>query len=164
MHGTGAESAFLLCRVQTRLCGLPLAAVEEILRPQPVRPLAAPVVHVQGLARIRGRWVPVLDLAGLLGLPGGTVQRYVVLRSGDRQVALAVAEVLGLHRLPETAIDALPRLLQDPGHAAVSALAARDDDLIALLDAARLLPDDVLGAVALLESPPDASPPEESAA
>ncbi|UXH77347.1 chemotaxis protein CheW [Roseateles amylovorans] len=160
MLGTRAEATFLLCRVQARLCGLPLDTVEEILRPQPVRPLAAPVAHVLGLARIRGRWVPVVDLAGLLGLNGGAVRRYVVLRVCDRQVAVAVDEVMGLHRLSLEAMDALPPLLRDPGHAAVAALAARDEDLIALLDTARLLPDDWLSTL------PDAQAPRpgESAA
>ncbi|MET0210419.1 MAG: chemotaxis protein CheW [Burkholderiaceae bacterium] len=131
----------LVCRVQTRLCGLPLSDVEETLRPQPLRPLAAPVVHVMGLARIRGRWLPVIDLAGVLGLEDALVQRYVVVRTGERRVVLAVAEVLGLHRLQAADIDRLPPLLQDDRHAAVAALAQRDDELMAVLDHARLLPD-----------------------
>lgn len=137
----------LVCRVQSRLCGLPLDEVEETLRPQPLRPLAAPVVHVQGLARIRGDWLPVVDLAGLLGLDAGPVHRYVVVRAGPRRVALAVAEVLGLHQLPVDAVSALPPLLRDAAHAAVTALAERDAELVAVLDHARLLPDDWLVAL-----------------
>ncbi|OWQ93783.1 hypothetical protein CDN99_04900 [Roseateles aquatilis] len=137
----------LVCRVQSRLCGLPLQDVEETLRPQPLRPLAAPVVHVQGLARIRGDWLPVVDLAGLLGLAAAPVHRYVLLRAGGHRVVLAVAEVLGVHTLPAEAARALPPLLQDRSHAAVAALAERDDELIAVLDHARLLPDDWLAAL-----------------
>ncbi|TXD86097.1 chemotaxis protein CheW [Mitsuaria sp. TWR114] len=85
----------LVCRVRSRLCGLPLDAVEETLRPQPLRPLKSPAVHVQGLARIRGDWLPVVDLAGLLGLTesgaapapadAAAVRRYVVVRAGDAE-------------------------------------------------------------------------------
>lgn len=163
----------LVCRAQARLCGLPLDAVEETLRPQPLRPLAAPVVHVAGLARIRGDWLPVVDLAGLLGMspaltagaplidsvhPAVTgtaddaaavpVRRYVVLRVGERRVALAVAEVLGVFELPEAEVRALPPLLRDREHGAVAALAERDDELVAVLDQARLLPDATLTALA----------------
>ena len=169
----------LVCRVQSRLCGLPLDAVEETLRPQPLRPLKSPAVHVQGLARIRGDWLPVVDLAGLLGLTeSGTahtpatavtpsassalqaplppapadaaaVRRYVVVRAGERRVALAVAEVLGLQTFAAEQLRALPPLLRDRDHGAVSALAERDDELIAVLDQARLLPEDLPPTAAL---------------
>lgn len=141
----------LVCRVQSRLCGLPLDAVEETLRPQPLRPLASPVVHVQGLARIRGDWVPVVDLTGLLGLAAGPDEgrprRLVVVRAGERRVALAVGEVLGLQTLPAERVRALPPLLRDREHGAIAALAERDDDLIAVLDQARLLPADTLASL-----------------
>lgn len=166
----------LVCRVQSRLCGLPLDAVEETLRPQPLRPLKSPAVHVQGLARIRGDWLPVVDLAGLLGLtePGAAptpatavtppassalpaplpvdaaaVRRYVVVRAGERRVALAVAEVLGLQTFAAEQLRALPPLLRDRDHGAVTALAERDDELIAVLDQARLLPEDLPPTAAL---------------
>lgn len=151
----------LVCRVQSRLCGLPLDAVEETLRPQPLRPLTAGVVHVQGLARIRGDWVPVVDLAGLLGLDAAPVGRYVVVRAGGRRVALAVAEVLGLHALAEDAVSTLPPLLRDHAHAAVAALAERDDELIAVLDHAHLLPADWLAT--LPAAPPGREPSPDSA-
>ncbi|WP_431265391.1 chemotaxis protein CheW [Roseateles chitinivorans] len=138
----------LVCRVQSRLCGLPLDAVEETLRPQPLRPLVSPVVHVQGLARIRGDWVPVVDLTGLLGLASGhgddPPRRYVIVRAGERRVALAATEVLGLQTLPADGVRALPPLLRDREHGAIAALAERDDDLIAVLDQARLLPAETL--------------------
>ena len=171
----------LVCRVRSRLCGLPLDAVEETLRPQPLRPLKSPAVHVQGLARIRGDWLPVVDLAGLLGLTeagaapatavtppassalpaplpaapadAAAVRRYVVVRAGDRRVALAVAEVLGLQTFAAEQLRALPPLLRDRDHGAVTALAERDDELIAVLDQGRLLPDDLPPTAAL--SPAD---------
>lgn len=156
----------LVCRVQSRLCGLPLDAVEETLRPQPLRPLSAAVVHVQGLARIRGDWVPVVDLAGLLGLTAAPVGRYVVVRAGGRRVALAVAQVLGLQALAEDAVSTLPPLLRDSAHGAVAALAERDDELIAVLDEARLLPDDWLAALpgSHADSPTSASTSDSTAA
>ncbi len=148
----------LVCRVQSRLCGLPLDAVEETLRPLPLRPLASPVVHVQGLARIRGDWLPVVDLAGLLGVTAEPPRRHVVVRAGERRVALAVTEVLGLQSLPAEKLRALPPLLRDREHGAVAALAERDDELIAVLDQARLLPDGASAALELHDGPPDAAP------
>ena len=156
MHkpSNGAMGVFrvLVCRVQSRLCGLPLDAVEETLRPQPLRPLASPPVHVQGLARIRGDWVPVVDLTGLLGLEPVAPRRYIVVRAGERRVALAVTEVLGLQALPAGTVRDLPPLLRDRAHGAIAALAERDDDLIAVLDQARLLPAETLNSLSSLSS------------
>ncbi len=152
----------LVCRANARLCGLPLDAVEETMRPQPLRPLTAPVNHVQGLARIRGDWLAVLDLAGLLGVNATPepVRRHVVLRTGERRIALAVSEVLGVQALDPETVRALPPLLRDRDHAAVAALAERDEELLAVLDQARLLPDAILRELPeeRLEGRPDASP------
>jgi purine-binding chemotaxis protein CheW len=177
---SGASGVFrvLVCRVQSRLCGLPLDAVEETLRPQPLRPLASPVVHVQGLARIRGDWLPVVDLAGLLGVDPSPPQsmahalphaadattsvaprRYVVVHAGPRRVALAVTEVLGLQALPADEVRALPPLLRDREHDAIAALAERDNDLIAVLDQARLLPEEALTALHALDGGSHDTPP-----
>ncbi|WP_431101973.1 chemotaxis protein CheW [Roseateles noduli] len=145
----------LVCRVHARLCGLPLDAIEETLRPQPLRPLASPVVHVQGLARIRGDWLPVVELAGLLGLEPAPPRRYVIVRAGGRRVALAVTEVLGLQALPADEVRALPPLLRDREHGAIAALAERDNDLIAVLDQARLLPEEALSALHDIDGPSD---------
>ena len=80
MHkpSNGAMGVFrvLVCRVQSRWCGLPLDAVEETLRPQPLRPLASPPVHVQGLARIRGDWVPVAAAMDCPRLARGSYSRW----------------------------------------------------------------------------------------
>ncbi|WP_377157179.1 chemotaxis protein CheW [Roseateles sp. UC29_93] len=149
----------LVCRVQSRLCGLPLDAVEETLRPQPLRPLASPVVHVQGLARIRGDWLPVVDLAGLLGLEPAPPRRYVIVQAGGHRTALAVTEVLGLQALPADEIRALPPLLRDRAHGAIAALAERDNDLIAVLDQARLLPEEALSALHDIDGPSDDGTP-----
>ncbi|WP_082938686.1 chemotaxis protein CheW [Mitsuaria sp. 7] len=155
----------LVCRIQSRLCGLPLDAVEETLRPQPLRPLASPVVHVQGLARIRGDWLPVVDLGGLLGLEPVAPRRYVVVHAGRHRVALAVTEVLGLQALPADEVRTLPPLLRDREHGAIAALAERDNDLIAVLDQARLLPEASLAALHALEGwSQDATPPPRAEA
>lgn len=159
-RGPGDGARVLVCRVQARLCALPLEAVEETLRPLPLRPLTAPVVQVLGLARIRGDWLPVLDLAAVLGLPSGAVDRFVIIRTGPRRVALAVSQVIGLQSLEAEALSALPPLLRDGDHAAVTALAQRDDELMAVLDEARLMPDGL--ADALADQLPDAPADEPS--
>lgn len=134
----------LVCRVHTRLCALPLAQVLETLRPQPLETLPEAPPHVLGLARIRGQALPVLDLAGLLGLErpaSEPAHRLVHLRVGRRRAALLVDEVLGLRPLDTAAQQALPPLLSESAAlAAVQTLARLDGELLLVLSAARLLP------------------------
>lgn len=130
----------LVCRVHTRLCALPLIHVLETLRPLPVEPLVDAPAHVLGLARIRGQSLPVVDLAGLLGMPGVAPQRFVTVAVGRRRAALAVGEVLGLRELPQGGSEPLPPLLREAANEPVQAIARLDAELLMVLNGARLLP------------------------
>jgi chemotaxis protein methyltransferase CheR len=78
----GAER-LLICRVGTKVCGLPLLRVIETMRPLPVEPLGQMPLFVNGLALIRGRATPVLDARTLLGSPSAAAPgRYVTLDLG----------------------------------------------------------------------------------
>jgi purine-binding chemotaxis protein CheW len=80
---------------------LPLAAVREVVVPQP--PFArVPRVSeaVRGVMNLRGRVLPVVDLAPLVGLPpqpllGGQGQ-VLVLEREKRSLGLLIAQVIGV--------------------------------------------------------------------
>lgn len=131
----------LICRVRARLCALPLQHVVEILRPLPVEPLAGAPPFVRGIAMLRGAPVPVVDAATLLGENRGPAQRYVTLAIGQRRVALAVGEVLGVRAVPAQSVQALPPLLQEAAADIVTAIGRLDADLLLMLGGMRLLPD-----------------------
>lgn len=123
-----------------RHCGIPLPQVLEVFRPLPVEALGDTPPFVLGLARVRSRLLPVVDLRLLLGDPavdGGG--RYVSLRVEDRRMALAVDQVLGLRAVPSGALEDMPPLLA-AGSPAVEALATLDQGLLLLLRSARLVP------------------------
>ena len=147
----GPRPTALLCRVGTVLAALPLGRVDEVMRPLPVQPVAGAPRGVLGAAVVRGEATPVLDAASLLGgRPGardGGRGRFVVVRASRGRAALLVDDVLGLGRPGEAA--SLPPLLQEANPDLLSALASLDAELLAVLDAGRLLPDeawDRLGA------------------
>lgn len=130
----------LVCRVHTRLCALPLLHVLETLRPLPIEPLIDTPPHVLGLARIRGQSLPVVDLAGLLGVTGVAPRRFVTVSVGRRRAALAVGEVLGLHELAQHDTEPLPPLLREAANEPIQAIARLDAELLMVLNGARLLP------------------------
>jgi purine-binding chemotaxis protein CheW len=137
----------LLCRVDRRVCALPLAQVEETMRPLPVEPMAGAPDFVLGVAIVRGAAVPVVDAAALLGAGRSRPSRLVSLRVERRRVALAVDAVLGVHPVAGESLARLPPLLRDAAGEAVSAVGALDAELLMVLESARLVPDSVWQAL-----------------
>jgi purine-binding chemotaxis protein CheW len=138
----------LLFRVHQWLSAIPVSSVVETLRPLPLEPLANQPAAMLGLSTIRGGPVPVIDAAQLLLAGGrstqpGEAKRLVLLRVGDRRVALAVDEVLGVRDLGAARWEALPALLHDAANASVLEVGRLDDELLLVLKAARLVEDDV---------------------
>jgi purine-binding chemotaxis protein CheW len=110
------------------------------MRPLRIEPLPGAPDFVIGISRIRGEPVPVVDLGRLLGVHDdrAPAPRFVLLRAGSRRVAVRVDAVMGVDSLAAPA-RSLPPLLTDASAASVAALAERDQDLLFVLDAARLL-------------------------
>lgn len=148
-RGQGGQVSLLICRVGSRLCGLPLAHVIETMRPLPVEPLAHLPSFVDGLALIRGRPTPVLDARRLLGAdgPGDGRTRFVTLEVRERSAALAVDAVLGVRNLDVSQLAELPALLRDAQNDLVAALGTLDHELLVVLERSRLLPEAVWAAV-----------------
>jgi purine-binding chemotaxis protein CheW len=123
----------------------------EVMRPLPVERVAGAPDCVTGLAIVRGKAVPVVELAGLLGDVGNeTVEpaaaaRWVALRVGDRTVVLEVDAVLAIRSLDAARFTALPPLWHGPRPPAVAALCALDRELFIVLETTRLLPDGMNG-------------------
>lgn len=102
---------------------------------------------VKGVAVIRGAPVPVVDAACLLVGEGPEPTRFVTLKVGARHVALAVEEVLGIRTIEAAALEGLPQLLTDASQTAVSAIGTLDQQLLVVLETARLVPEAAWSAI-----------------
>ncbi|MGH6988928.1 MAG: chemotaxis protein CheW [Stellaceae bacterium] len=132
----------LLCRVGKHHCALPLTHVVETMAPLAVRPLPGMPGFIAGLALVRGKPLPVVDAARLMGETGDIrPTRFVTLQVAEREVVLAVAEVVGIRALPADPFDAMPPLLGQAQNDAVVAIGALDSAFLWLLDAARIVPE-----------------------
>lgn len=134
-----SASPILVVRVARHTCALDLAHVIEIMRPLPVSPVAGAPEIVLGLAIIRGAPVPVVDFAALFGAEGGPCTRWVLVRAGDRRVALAVDEVPGIHALSHSALNAMPPLLQGAAAGALDTIGTLDSELLFVLKSAGIV-------------------------
>ncbi len=109
-----------------------------MLRPRALEPASDAPAFVRGTTLIRGRVTPVLDLASLLGMARShDASRLVVLRAGDRAVAMEVDAVRGVETL-SSAVEH-PPLLKGADAGLLAGLAERDGDLLAVLHAGRAL-------------------------
>ncbi len=147
------SGAVLVLRAGTRTCALAIEHVLETTRPLPVTALPGTPAFVRGLAVVRGRAVPVVDLESFLGGEAAQpVARFVLVRCGERAAALAVAAVLGVRRRGD--VPAGAPLLSEACAGAIEEVGALDDQLLLVLRAGRLVPEEVWRAVDRVEAAP----------
>jgi purine-binding chemotaxis protein CheW len=138
----------LLCRVRHGvLCVLPLDHVDETMRPLPVVPLAGVPAFIDGLTVIRGVPTPVVNVGSLLYGEACHAMRFVTVRTGARRAVLALAAVVGVIETPAGLVEAIPQLLQNADHDAISALGVLDGELLLVLQSSRLIATDVWAAI-----------------
>jgi purine-binding chemotaxis protein CheW len=98
---------------------------------------------VAGVSIIRGEPVVVIDAAMLLGVTSADPGRLVVIRVGARRVALAVTGVLAVREIAADVLGEMPPLLAEAESSAVVTLGRLDNDLLLVLDGARLVSSEV---------------------
>ncbi len=147
-----SSGRWLLCRALRHLCAMPIENAVEIMRPLPTEPLAGAPPFVLGLAIVRGRPLPVVDMGHLLGGQESHPGRFVTVRIGERQVALALDGVLGVHTITSESLYELPPLLRDAGWDAVDAIGSLDAELLLILRHSCIVPDEVWATIAAAEA------------
>jgi hypothetical protein len=87
----------------------------------------------------------VVDLGAVLGAPSELRgERFVTLRTGNRQVALLVTAVLGIRDLDTlTATQELPSLLQGASQNAIETIGTLEERLLEVLQEGRKLPEEI---------------------
>lgn len=134
--------SWLLCRAGSHHFALPMQHVVETMRMLPIEAVASCPPIVRGLSVIRGTPIPVIDVALLFGGQPGQCGRLVTVRAGKRTIALATQAVVGVWETEDSELDDLPPLL---GNAeAIAGLKTLDQQLVFLLNVARVIPDDIL--------------------
>ena len=147
-------SPVLVVMVGARACAFPLHHVAETLRPLPIKPVAGTPGFVCGVSIIRGTPTPVVDLKALLENSDNSPSygRFVTLKLDDRRVAIGVDSVVGLRHLDSAQLGDLPPLLRDVSADLVESFGTRDAELLLVLRAAHIGPDEVWATLAAAEA------------
>ena len=116
---------------------LPIADVHEIIRYTEPRSVASSVDWVRGVISLRGKIVPVYDLASRLGCsPGEDVaeQKIVIVEAGAQLAGVVVDDVDEVITVDADQLERLP----SADEAAIDSIVKLDDRLIVLLSPAGL--------------------------
>ena len=154
--GALETSPVFVVMVGARACAFPLHHVAETMRPLPIKPVAGTPSFVCGVSVIRGTPTPVVDLKALLENSENSPSygRFVSLKLDDRRVAIGVDSVVGLRHLDSAQLGELPPLLRDVAADLIESFGSRDAQLLLVLRAARIVPDEVWTTLAAAEAAP----------
>ena len=111
---------------------LPVTSVQEIIHYTQPRAVASESHWIQGVISLRGKIIPVADLAARLGLVTEPVEgaKIVVVESGSVTAGVVVDDVDEVLTIDENQLDAVPAA----GTEAIDGIVKIDDRLIILLD------------------------------
>jgi purine-binding chemotaxis protein CheW len=124
---------------------LPITHVQEIIRYTEPRGVASQTPWIKGVISLRGKIVPVYDLASRLGLhTSAEAYKIVIVESGDDMAGVVVGDVEEVLTVTSADLDEVPAA----GAACIQAIAKVDDRLVILLDPAAILADDLEIAMA----------------
>jgi purine-binding chemotaxis protein CheW len=96
---------------------LDIMRVREIIHPLPVTPVPRAPAFVEGVARLRGDVLPVVDVRKRFGLAAEAATprtRFLVVMIGRRRLALVVDEVCEVLRTPRREIRPAPPIVDAP--------------------------------------------------
>jgi purine-binding chemotaxis protein CheW len=115
------------------------------MRPLPFRSVAGTPSFVRGVAIIRGAPTPVIDLKALLENSENSPSygRFVSLKLEDRRIVVGVDSVVGLKHLDSLQLGELSPLLRDVKVDLIESFGTLDAELLLVLRAARIVPDEV---------------------
>jgi purine-binding chemotaxis protein CheW len=124
---------------------LPITHVQEIIRYTEPRGVASETPWVKGVISLRGKIVPVYDLASRLGLTvTAESNKIVMVESGELMAGVIVGDVEEVLTLTNEDLDEVPAA----SSACIKAIAKVGDRLVVLLDPAGILAGDPVGATA----------------
>ena len=157
LSGRASEiNQVLVVMVGARACAFPLQHVAETMRPLPIEPIAGTPGFVRGVSVIRGTPTPVVDLKALLENSDNSPSygRFVTLKYDTRRVVIGVDSVVGLRNLDSAQLAELPPLLRDVTADLIESFGTLDAQLLLVLHAARIVPDEVWSSLAAAELAP----------
>lgn len=128
----------LVFHLGEELYGLEVAEIQEVLESPVLHYIPRASEHFLGAVNFHGNILPVLDLASFLGFTHEQRdRRVIIMASGLCSLALAVTEVGRIVTCDTDDLLPIPQEQQPACH--IRAVLSREEEMINMLDAAKLL-------------------------
>lgn len=141
--GGDLDQQVVIFRLAEGSYAIEIAAVREIIRPQPVTVVPQAPPFVVGVINLRSAVVPVLDLRQRCGLPAAEQtrdSRVVVVQVNEQNVGLQVDAVSEVITLPPDVVEPAAAVVRGAGaEQLLRGVAKLDDCLVMLLDLERAI-------------------------
>jgi purine-binding chemotaxis protein CheW len=119
-----------------------IAAVEGIIKMQPITMVPRTLAFVEGVTNLRGTVLPVFDLRRRFGLPPQEPtkdSRIITIQLSGNAAGIIVDEVMEVLRVPEDRIEAPPPISTTADSSYLVGIANVNDNFIILLDLSQIL-------------------------
>ena len=137
-----AATVYVTLTVAGQLCGVPVSAVRDVLRQQPISPVPLAPPDIAGNLNLRGRIVTAIDLRRRLQLPAapaGSQPMAVVTESNGELYALLVDQVSEVLSPDRRRFEPNPQTLPAAWTKYSAGLFRLENALMIVLDLSRLL-------------------------
>ena len=135
--GPGRIERFAVFRVGVEWYALPIACIEEISKVFDTTLVPKTAPFVVGIGNVRGRIMPVVDVATRLGISShvrGRESRMLIVRHDDEPYALVVDEVRQVVGLSPDADEPVPETMSAARRRFIQKLVRDEERLMAVLD------------------------------
>ncbi|RKO66878.1 chemotaxis protein CheW [Desulfofundulus salinus] len=135
------ELQLVVFRLKEQTYGVDIGHVLEIIRASDITAIPGAPDFVEGVINLRGRVIPVIDLARRLGLAPINVTgntRIVIVEVGGTTAGMMVDGVSEVLRLSQESVQPPPPMVAGVAATYLQGIAMVDDRLIILLDTTRI--------------------------
>ena len=132
-----SEFQVVVCQLGPESYGLDISSVYEIIRFQECTAVPASPQFVDGVINLRGRIIPVMDMASRFGQsrsPYTKSTRIIVAGTNGMRVGLVVDAVTEVLMVSEDAVEPTPEVASGYDAAYIRGIAKLGDELVILLD------------------------------
>lgn len=129
-----------------KLLGADILTIQEIVRDPKINPIEDAPSFIKGIARLRGAFLPIIDLGQILGItPSKTGERTWVLvaQAGDKSIGYIVDDVTPIIRTKKDAVYQAPELvLSGLRSKYINGVCETESGLLVIVDLNRVLLDE----------------------
>lgn len=146
-----SEFQVVVCQLGQESYGLDISSVYEIIRFQACTAVPASPAFVDGVINLRGRIIPVMDVASRFGQSRSEATkstRIIVAGTNGMRVGLVVDAVTEVLMVPEDAVEATPEVASGYEAAYIRGIAKLGEHLVILLNLSALFGDQEVHAQA----------------